>query len=109
MGRVSDHPYGLVAAAGEQALQQECDLPMPARDHYTHAASLRTHHRAAWLKVSDVLPGLPTPQPDLCAALGMYLRPAHAPPYSVEASRAMLAVACLHGDLTPTQTRTSHS
>ena len=40
VGRVPDQPDGLVAALGEQALQQERDLPVPARDHYTHAASL---------------------------------------------------------------------
>src|SRR5580700_6111219 len=42
MGRVPDQPYGLVAALGEEALQQECDLAVPARDHYAHAASLLT-------------------------------------------------------------------
>ena len=51
VGRVSDQPYGLVAAPGEQALQQECDLPVPTRDHYTHAVSLRTGITpAAWLR-----------------------------------------------------------
>jgi len=42
LGGVADQPYGLVAALGEEALQQERDLPVPARDHYAHAASLRT-------------------------------------------------------------------
>jgi SEC-C motif-containing protein len=40
MGRVPDQPDHLVAALGQQAFQQERDLPVPARDHYTHAASL---------------------------------------------------------------------
>src|SRR5262249_47895012 len=42
VGRVPDQSHGLITAPGEQALQQERDLPVPARDHYAHAASLRT-------------------------------------------------------------------
>jgi len=33
LGRVPDQPDGLVAAPGQEALQQERDLPVPARDH----------------------------------------------------------------------------
>ena len=40
VGRVPDQPYGLVATLGEEALQQQRDLSMPARYHYAHAASL---------------------------------------------------------------------
>ena len=39
-GPGSDQPYGRVAALGQQALEQERDLPVPARDHYAHAVSL---------------------------------------------------------------------
>jgi len=42
VGRVPDQPCGLVAALSQQALQQERDLPVPARDHYARAASLLT-------------------------------------------------------------------
>jgi hypothetical protein len=42
VGRVPDQPCGLVTALGEEALQQERDLPTPARDHYAHAVSLVT-------------------------------------------------------------------
>src|SRR5580704_6312308 len=40
MGRVPDQPDGLVAALGQEALQLERDHPVPARDHYAHAATL---------------------------------------------------------------------
>ena len=40
LGRVPDQPDALVAALGEEAFQQECDLPMSARDHNAHGASL---------------------------------------------------------------------
>jgi hypothetical protein len=40
VGRVPDQPDGVVAALGEQALQQERDLPVAARGHYAHAVSL---------------------------------------------------------------------
>jgi len=40
--RVPDQPCGLVAALGQEALQQERDLPVPARDHDARAASLLT-------------------------------------------------------------------
>ena len=40
--RVPDQPYGLVAALGQEALQQQRDLPVPARDHYTRAVGLLT-------------------------------------------------------------------
>ena len=39
---VSDQPDGPITAPGQQALQQQRNLPVPARDHHTHAASLRT-------------------------------------------------------------------
>jgi hypothetical protein len=37
VGPIPDQPYGLVTALREEALQQERDLPVPARDHYAHA------------------------------------------------------------------------
>jgi hypothetical protein len=40
VGRVPDQPDGLVAALGQQALEQERDLAVPTRDHHAHAASL---------------------------------------------------------------------
>src|SRR5262245_15132782 len=40
--RVPDQPDGLVAALRQEALQQQRDLPVPARDHYPHAATLLT-------------------------------------------------------------------
>src|SRR5215831_17961930 len=42
VSRVPDQPHGLVTPSGQEALQQQRDLPVPARDHYAHAASLRT-------------------------------------------------------------------
>jgi hypothetical protein len=42
VGRVPDQPCGLVAALSREALQQERDLPVPARDHEARAASLHT-------------------------------------------------------------------
>jgi len=42
VGRVPDQPYGLVAALGQEALEQERDLPVPAGDHYSHSATLLT-------------------------------------------------------------------
>ena len=46
MGRVPDQSYRLVAAFSQQTLQQQRDLPVPARDHYPHAASLLTRSLA---------------------------------------------------------------
>jgi hypothetical protein len=40
LGRVPDQPDGLVTALGEKALQQQRNLPVPARDHHAHAVSL---------------------------------------------------------------------
>jgi hypothetical protein len=34
--RVPDQPHGLITAPGQQALQQQRNLPVPARDHYPH-------------------------------------------------------------------------
>jgi hypothetical protein len=42
MGRVPDQPDGLVPVLSQEALQQQRDLPVPARDHYPHAATLLT-------------------------------------------------------------------
>jgi hypothetical protein len=42
VGRVPDQPCGLVTALSQEALQQERDLPVPARDHDARAASLLT-------------------------------------------------------------------
>jgi hypothetical protein len=42
VSRVPDQPHSLITAPGQDALQQQRDLPVPARDHYTHGASLRT-------------------------------------------------------------------
>jgi len=42
VGRVPDQPHGLSTARGQEAFQQQRNLPVPARDHYAHAASLRT-------------------------------------------------------------------
>jgi hypothetical protein len=42
VGRVSDQPGGLVTALRQEALQQVRDLPVPARDHYAHTATLHT-------------------------------------------------------------------
>jgi len=42
VSRVPDQPCGLVAALTQEALQQQRDLPVPARNHYAHAASLLT-------------------------------------------------------------------
>ena len=42
VGRIPDQRDGLVAALSQQALQQQRDLPVPARDHYPHAATLLT-------------------------------------------------------------------
>jgi hypothetical protein len=42
VGRVPDQPNRLVTALSEETLQQKRDLPVPARDYYTHAASLLT-------------------------------------------------------------------
>ena len=39
VGRVPDQPHGLLAALGQEALQQERDLPVPARDHDAPAAT----------------------------------------------------------------------
>jgi hypothetical protein len=42
VGRVPDQPDGLIAAFGQEALQQQRDLPVPARNHYPHATTLLT-------------------------------------------------------------------
>jgi predicted lipid-binding transport protein (Tim44 family) len=42
VGRVPDQPDGLIAALGQEALQQQRDLPVAARNHYSHAATLLT-------------------------------------------------------------------
>ena len=61
MGRVPDQSYGLVTALGEEALQQQRDLPVPARDHYAHAASLVT----GIIGVSATPPAGPNANPEL--------------------------------------------
>ena len=53
VGRVPDQRDGLIAALSQEALQQERDLPVPARDHYAHAVSLLTELIAR----SDDAPG----------------------------------------------------
>jgi hypothetical protein len=40
MGRIPDQPDRLVAALSQETFQQERNLPVPARDHYPHPASL---------------------------------------------------------------------
>jgi hypothetical protein len=40
MSRVPDQPDGLVPALSQQPLQQQRDLPVPARYHHPHAATL---------------------------------------------------------------------
>ena len=42
LGRVPDQPDSLVTTPGQQTLQRKRDLPVPARDHYAHPASLLT-------------------------------------------------------------------
>ena len=42
VGRVPDQRDGLVAALGQQALQEQRDLPVPARDHYRMPPTLLT-------------------------------------------------------------------
>lgn len=55
LGRVPDQPHGLVAALGQQALQQERDFPVPARDDDAHAVSLLTP--VSWIVSRTVGPG----------------------------------------------------
>jgi hypothetical protein len=37
MCRIPDQAHGLITAPGQEALEQQRNLPVPARDHHTHA------------------------------------------------------------------------